>query len=63
MENESLASSVPDARRRLGDLSHTSFYKLVKQGQLRTAKIGRRTVVLESELQRFAAALAQQAQP
>jgi excisionase family DNA binding protein len=38
-------------------LCRDSVYKLIKQGQLPARKIGRRTVVLESDLQAFLEAL------
>lgn len=57
--SDQLANTLPEARRRLGGISNTTAYKLIKEGQLRAVKLGRRTVILESELQRFAASLAQ----
>ena len=44
---------VPEARRLLGGISHTGFYKLVKQNKLKLSKIGRRSFVSNSELKRF----------
>ena len=57
---DTLANTIPDACRRLG-IKNTTVYKLVKEGKLQTVKLGGRTVVLEAELQRFVASLAQQA--
>lgn len=58
-QTQRLAHSVPDARHILGDIGNTSFYKLIRDGKLAIAKIGRRTVILDSELQRFVDELAQ----
>ena len=44
---------VPEARRLLGGISHTGFYKLVKQEQLKLSKIGRRSFVSSMEINRF----------
>ena len=44
---------VPEARRLLGGISHTGFYKLVKQEQLKLSKIGRRSFVSSAEINRF----------
>jgi excisionase family DNA binding protein len=44
--------SVQDACRFL-TIRRTLFYKLVADGALKTNKIGRRTVVLRSELERL----------
>jgi excisionase family DNA binding protein len=46
------AYSVPEAMCVLG-LCRDSVYKLIRQGRLPARKIGRRTVVLESDLQAF----------
>lgn len=45
-----LASSVPEACRRLG-IGRSMFYELVKRGEVRVIRIGSRTLVPESELQ------------
>lgn len=47
-----LASSVPDACRRLG-IGRTMFYDLVKRDEVRVIRIGTRTLVPESELQKL----------
>jgi excisionase family DNA binding protein len=39
------AVNVPTARVMLGGISHSSIYALIKQGTLRTVKIGRRRLV------------------
>jgi len=44
---------IPEARRLLGGISHTGFYELVKQNKLKLSKIGRRSFVSNSELNRF----------
>ena len=50
------AYSVPETMCVLG-LCRDSVYKLINTGQLPARKIGRRTVVLESDLQAFLEAL------
>jgi excisionase family DNA binding protein len=49
-----LAHQVNAACARLG-VSRTTFYELLKDGKLRTFKIGGRVVVAEAELRRFVA--------
>jgi excisionase family DNA binding protein len=49
-----LASSVPEACRRIG-IGRTMFYELVKHGDVRVIRIGSRTLVPESELQKLVA--------
>jgi excisionase family DNA binding protein len=49
-----LAHSVEDTYRSLG-ISRAMFYKLAKAGEIHTIKIGTRTLVPESERQRFIA--------
>jgi len=46
------AYSVPEAMCVLG-LCRDTLYKLIREGRLPARKIGRRTVVLESDLQQF----------
>jgi len=50
------AYSVPEAMCVLG-LCRDSVYKLIREGRLPARKIGRRTVVLETDLQAFLEAL------
>ena len=47
------AWTVEEAMERLGGLSRASFYKAVSAGRIKLRKIGSRSVVLESELDRF----------
>ena len=47
-----LARSVDDAARAIG-ISRSFIYKLARLGSLRLTKIGNRTVILESELDRL----------
>ena len=47
------AWTVEEAMERLGGLSRPSFYKLVATGDIRLRKIGSRSVVLQSEIDRF----------
>lgn len=48
---------VSEARHRLGGLSNTAFYELVKAGRLNVVKLGRRTFVTAGEIQRFVESL------
>ncbi len=43
---EPLALPLKDARASLGNISHQTIYNLINAGQLETAKIGGRRVVL-----------------
>jgi excisionase family DNA binding protein len=47
-----LAHQIPAACHRVG-IGRTTLYELIKQGRIRTIKVGTRTLVPESELQRF----------
>ncbi len=51
-EHTSLASTIPTACSRLG-IGRTLLYDLLKQGKLRSIKLGTRTLIPESELQRL----------
>lgn len=48
---------LPEARQLLGGIGHTCLYALVKNGQLRLTKVGRRSFVSADEIQRFVASL------
>lgn len=48
---------VEETRERLGGISHTTFYELVKGGRINTVKLGRRTFVMADEIERFLEAL------
>jgi hypothetical protein len=45
--------TVDEARYRLGNMGKTLFYDLVKQGKIRVVKLGNRTVVPMSEIDRL----------
>ena len=47
-----LANQIPQACARLG-IGRTAFYELLKSGEIRSIKVGTRTLIPESELQRF----------
>ena len=51
-EHAPLANTIPDTCRRLG-IGRTLVYDLIKQGKLRPIKLGTRTLIPESELQRL----------
>lgn len=53
-ESSPLANSVIDASKRLG-VGRSTLYELISSGKLRIFKIGSRTLIPESELQRFVA--------
>lgn len=49
-----LAHTVPDACARLG-VSRTTLYELIGSGEIRSFKVGARTLIPEAELRRFVA--------
>lgn len=51
---EPLANPIPEVCRRLG-IGRSTVYELMGSGQLKAIKIGQRTLIPESELQRFVA--------
>ena len=53
--NTPLAHRVPEACRRLG-IGRSALYELIKAGELRAIKIGKRTLIPETELQKIIAA-------
>lgn len=55
-----LAHRIPDACRRLG-VGRSTLYELIKAGELRTIKIGARTLVPETALQGLVASRLQAA--
>jgi excisionase family DNA binding protein len=44
---------VKEARQQLGGISHSTFYRLVKEGELSLFKIGSRSFVQAEELDDF----------
>ena len=55
-----LANTINDSCRRLG-IGRTLLYDLLKQGKLRAIKLGARTLIPETELQRLIAEQLEQA--
>lgn len=53
--------TVPQACHRLS-LGRSKLYELISAGQLKPVRVGRRTLLPEAELQRFAAELVQRAE-
>lgn len=51
----------PEARRRLGGISHSHYYALINSGQLRTLKIGRRRFVTDEAIADLIRGLEEQA--
>ena len=47
------AQTVKEAREHLGGISESTFYELVKGGYLKTFRVGRRRMVLTSELDAY----------
>ncbi len=54
-----LLHSIPDAAEQLG-IGRSTTYELIVAGQLKTVKIGRRTLISHDELQRYVRDLAHQ---
>ena len=50
---ERLIYPLPEARAKLGGISHSGFYNLVADGAIRLTKIGRRSYVTADELDAF----------
>lgn len=48
---------IPEVRQRLGGISHTSFYEIVKRCEIKIVKIGRRSFVTAAEIGRYVASL------
>jgi excisionase family DNA binding protein len=48
-----LLHSVPETRQLLGNISHTTFYDLLRDGRLKAVKIGSRTFVSDDALRAF----------
>lgn len=51
---EPIAYAIPDGARAIG-LGRTSFFNLLKRGEIRTFRIGSRRFVSRAELMRFVA--------
>lgn len=47
-----LAHAIPDACRRIG-IGRTKLYQLLEAGEIRAIKIGKKTLIPDSELQRL----------
>ena len=50
---ERLIYPLPEARAKLGGISHSGLYNLVADGSIRLPKIGRRSYVTADELEAF----------
>lgn len=55
-----LLHPLTDAAQVLG-ISRTTIYQLISDGEIRTIKIGRRTLVAQDELERYVASLKKEA--
>jgi excisionase family DNA binding protein len=60
MDNTPLFHTIPQACKRLA-LGRTKVYALIQQRRLRPVKVGRRTLIPEADIQRFAAELIEEA--
>lgn len=49
-----LAHQIPEACARVG-IGRTMMYQLIKEGQIKPIKVGRRTLIPETELQKLVA--------
>jgi excisionase family DNA binding protein len=49
-----LAHQIPEACARVG-VGRTMMYQLIKEGQIKPIKVGRRTLIPETELQKLVA--------
>ena len=59
MENQEgppkrLLHPIPEARELLGGISHTTFYRLVRDGEIHLVKLRNRSFVTDAELKRLA---------
>jgi excisionase family DNA binding protein len=52
-QTDERAYTVAEACARLGDMSRTKFYAEVRAGRIDARKSGSRTVVLQSEINRY----------
>ncbi len=44
---------IPEARFKLGGISNSKFYEIVKDGKISISKIGQRSFVAGTEIKRF----------
>ena len=60
LSNQEPASALalsPEVAARLIGLGRTKFFELIREGKLRARKVGRRTLILRSDLEAFLASL------
>lgn len=50
---ERLLYPIDEARERAGGMSRSTFYGMIRAGQINTVKVGTRTLVAADELNRF----------
>jgi hypothetical protein len=59
---QSLAHTIPNACLRMGGISRSTLYNMIKAGRVRTVEIGGRTMVTDAECHRVVAEAAAAAQ-
>ena len=55
ISNDDRLLPFDEVRARLGHISRASLYRLISDGRLQVFKLGRRSLVRQSDLQRFIA--------
>lgn len=53
LDDEKLLDSIDDAQTRLGHLGRTKLYELIKDGELATVKIGRRSFITRRSIDAY----------
>ena len=59
--DDQLLIPMPDSRRRLGGIGHTTLYELVKRGELTKVNIGRRGFITTKSLTAYVERLSEAA--
>lgn len=59
LDDQKLLDSIDDAQTRLGQLGRTKLYELIKDGELTTVKIGRRSFITRRSIEAYVDRLAE----